>query len=57
MTLLRNPAHLMFAYGKGLDSLQPPRIFTDFAASAESWAELLLNFPAKFWQVLSLRLR
>ena len=39
--LLRNPAHLKFACGEGLDSSQPQRILTDFAAGAKSDAELL----------------
>ncbi len=41
-SLLRNPAHLKFAFAKGWILWLNLRILTDFAAGAKSWAELLL---------------
>ncbi len=41
-SLLPNPAHLKFAFSKGLDSWLNLHTLTDFAKSAKSWAELLL---------------
>ena len=45
-SLLRNPAHLKFAFAKGWILWLNLRILTDFAAGAKSWAELLPIFIA-----------